>query len=198
MENQWDIRFNTPDYVYGTEPNIFYKEIISKLKQGNILFPADGEGRNSVYAAKLGWNVVAYDYSKVAQEKALKLAEINGVKLDYRVSSYEDFSSTKDFFDAIVFIYTHISSKSRTEILRKHVDFLKSGGLLIMEVYSKNQINNNTGGPKNVDMLYSIDDLKADLSNLDFVKLEEERIILNEGQKHNGVSDIIRIIAKKK
>ncbi|MEZ0130354.1 class I SAM-dependent methyltransferase, partial [Flavobacterium sp. LBUM151] len=115
MNNQWTERWNdrysNEEFAYGEEPNNYFKEQIEKLKPGTILFPAEGEGRNAVYAAKLGWTVSAFDISEEGKNKALKLAETNNVSIDYKVGELETLNYHTEQFDAIALIYAHFPAE---------------------------------------------------------------------------------------
>src|SRR5215510_10066513 len=104
---RWEDRFSEKEYAYGEEPNEYLKEQLIKLTPGAILFPAEGEGRNAVFAAKLGWSVSAFDISSEGKKKALKLAELNKVNIDYQVGELNSLNYHKEQFDAIALIYAH-------------------------------------------------------------------------------------------
>ena len=202
MKEFWDDRYVNQEYVYGTEPNAFLKSIIEDLTPGSILFPADGEGRNSVYAATQGWNVYSFDWSKAGREKAEKLAEKRNVKIDYRVMDFHDLDYPDAFFDAIALIYTHFTTQQKHKFLTGLVDHLKPGGTLIMEVFSKGHIryqqeNAGVGGPRDVDLLYSMEEVKKIFGDLTIKMLSETEVTLQEGRYHNGTGLVIRMIAKK-
>ncbi|MDD3322392.1 MAG: class I SAM-dependent methyltransferase [Paludibacter sp.] len=195
MENSWNQRYAQEEYVYGTEPNGFFKEELLKLQPGRILFPAEGEGRNAVYAATQGWKVVAFDSSFEAKKKAEKLALKNNVTIDYQISTIEDFENEEKSFDAIVLIYVH--TDNREENHRKLVKYLKPGRKLIIEGFSKNQLENNSGGPRNLSMLLSVEELKSDFKTMNDIQFSELDIELNEGLLHIGKASVIRVIATK-
>ena len=196
MLNQWDERYNRSDYIYGTEPNLFLKDFIEKNKPGKLLLPGDGEGRNSVYAAKSGWQVTAFDSSKVAKAKALKLARQMNVSIQYDVCSVMDFS-TAHKFDLISIIFLHLEPNIRKSFHKKLKEHLNKEGHILLEVFSKEQIHNSTGGPKNPDMLYSIDELKHDFDGMNIKFLEKTTTYLSEGTHHNGQANVIRLLASK-
>ena len=195
MKQMWDRRYASDDYVYGIHPNIFFKDKIEGVEPGEILLPAEGEGRNAVYAAALGWNVHAFDFSSNAREKALHLSKENKVNIQYAVHGMEEADYETVSFDMLAFIYAH--NTNRMDNHRHLLKFLKPGGTIIMEAFSKEQINNNTGGPKDVNMLYSIEELKEDFSQLSELNVWEEDIMLDEGTSHSGKSSVTRLIGKK-
>jgi SAM-dependent methyltransferase len=193
----WDERYSSNDFVYGTEPNIFFKDELDKLSPGNILLPGDGEGRNSVYAAKNGWKVDAIDFSTVAKEKALELAEENSVKINFEVADLAAHKPKTIYYDAAAIIYLHLNPKIRKGVHSKVVDSLNPGGTLILEVYEKEQLGKSSGGPQNIDMLYSKKELKDDFSKMKIIVLEKRIITLNESEYHKGKAVVLRLIAVK-
>jgi hypothetical protein len=197
MDQFWDERYKVTNYVYGISPNLFFKENIDRLTPGKLLLPAEGEGRNANYAAKSGWIVSAYDYSSVAQKKALKLASENNVSIDYQLASHEDFSAMPESFDCLALIYVHLPKNIRNTIHQKLVSFVKPGGTIILEAFSKEQLLLNSGGPKDPDLLYTLDDLNEDFKQLYSLKTEYQTILLEEGSLHHGEAHVVRLIGKK-
>jgi len=180
--NFWDERYSGEEYVYSTEPNQFFKEQIDKLtKRGNLLLPGEGEGRNGVYAAKLGWQVDAFDHSTIARAKAFKLAERKAVKINYSVADLTEFIPVKNYYNAAAIIFVHFDSEERSVFHHKIIDSLKPGGKLILEAFSKNQFGKNSGGPQNIEMLYSLEEIKNDFIEMKTILLEEKNVFLNEG-----------------
>jgi len=195
MENIWNQRYAQEEYVYGVNPNEFYKEELSKLQPGKILFPAEGEGRNAVYAAIKGWDVVAFDSSEEAKKKAEKLAEKNNVRLNYQTASIEEFEYDENSFDAIVLIYVHTMNREQNH--QKLLRMLKPGGVIILEGFSKEQMMNNSGGPRNSEMLFSEEELTRDFNDLKEKQITKTETELNEGQLHKGKASVIRLLGIK-
>ncbi|MFA6582392.1 MAG: class I SAM-dependent methyltransferase [Paludibacter sp.] len=195
MENIWNQRYAQEEYVYGVNPNEFYKEELSKLQPGKILFPAEGEGRNAVYAAIKGWDVVAFDSSEEAKKKAEKLAEKNNVRLNYQTASIEEFEYEENSFDAIVLIYVHTMNREQNH--QKLLRMLKPGGVIILEGFSKEQLMNNSGGPRNSEMLFSEEELTRDFNDLKEKQITKTETELNEGQLHKGKASVIRLLGIK-
>jgi len=131
----WDERYSSNEFAYGTEPNIYFKNELDKLSPGNLILPGDGEGRNSVYASKNGWKVDAIDFSTVAKEKALKLAEEKSVKINFEVANLAEYKPKTNYYDAAAIIFLHLNPQIRSAIHSRIVDSLKPGGTLIIEVY---------------------------------------------------------------
>ncbi|MFO7863666.1 MAG: class I SAM-dependent methyltransferase [Salinivirgaceae bacterium] len=202
MSEFWNRRYSEPHYAYGEEPNAWFREQIDFLKPGKILLPGDGEGRNGVYAATKGWEVEAFDLSQSGKEKALLLAEQQGVQINFQVEDLAHLEFPENYFDAVALIYTHFQPGLRTVFHRKLADYLKVGGVLFIEGFAKDQIHrvsetNAGGGPKNVDMLYSLDELRSDFSNFDVRLAVEKSVHLDEGLFHVGESDVVRFVAIK-
>jgi SAM-dependent methyltransferase len=202
MNQKWDERYKDNEFAYGTEPNVFFKEWLLKFEPGKILMPADGEGRNGVFAAQLNWNVISFDLSAEGQQKALKLAKENNVSLDYIVGDLEQLEFEKNSFDAIGLIYAHFSAETKSKLHKKLNDYLKPGGIVIFEAFSKRHLdlkkaNPKVGGPDNSNDLFSIAEILADFEKFEILYLEEEEIILNEGKFHVGTGSVIRFVGKK-
>lgn len=197
MNQFWNERYAVNDYVYGTEPNEYFKAQLEKLNPGKILLPGEGEGRNAVFSAKLGWDVIAFDGSSEGKRKAEKLAAKNNVIINYKVLDYDSVDFAPETFDAIALIFTHMHPEKREGYHRKLITFLKPGGFLILEGFAKNQINRNTGGPRNIDMLFSKDELKNDFSSLNKLNITENEIHFKEGIFHDGNASVVRIFGMK-
>jgi len=195
MSNIWNERYAQPEYVYGVKPNEFFKQELSKLQPGKILFPAEGEGRNAVYAALQGWDVTAFDSSTEAKKKAEKLAADNDVQINYLIASMEGFEYEENSFDALVLIFAH--NQNRESNHQKLLRYLKPGGTLILEGFSKKQLANNSGGPRNLEMLFSEEELNSDFKVLNTLSVVEFEIELEEGRLHIGKSDVMRVVGMK-
>jgi len=193
----WDERYSPIEFVYGTEPNIFFREELDKLTPGRILMPGEGEGRNAVHAALNGWKVDAVDFSFVAKAKALKLAAENSVNINYKISDLSDYKPKSNYYDAAVIIFLHLNAEKRSDVHLKIVNALKSAGILILEVYEKEQLGKSSGGPQNFDMLYSIEEMEKDFKLLKINSLEKKVIHLNESSHHKGEAVVLRLIAVK-
>lgn len=195
--NFWDERYSTEEFIYGKEPNKFFKERLEKLKPGKILLPGEGEGRNAVFAARLGWVVDSTDQSIVAKSKAEKLAKECGVKINYSVCDIKDYIFKENYYDAAASIFFHKPAELRSEIHKKIIKSLKPDGVFIFEMFNKEQLGRDSGGPQNYDMLYSFEDIERDFSSLTTILLESKIITLDEGPKHSGEASVIRYIGIK-
>lgn len=201
--NRWNERFSNAEFVYGELPNEYFREQIDKLPVGKILLPAEGEGRNGVYAARLGWQVSAFDISAQGKIKALTLAEKNNVTLDYQVGELHTLNYTSGQFDAMALIYAHFPTEIKSRMHKALSEYVRTGGVLIFEAFSKNHLqynaNNETvGGPREIGMLFSKKELLSDFPHYEVLELEEKVIELNEGPFHSGTGSVIRFVGRKK
>lgn len=201
--DRWNERYRGKEFAYGEAPNEYLKQQIDRLSPGSILFPAEGEGRNAVYAAGLGWKVSAFDISAEGQRKALQLATSRGVKIDYQVGEIESLGYQPGQFDVLALIYAHFPALIKSQLHKTLGGFLRKGGTLIFEAFSKKHIeyirqNEKVGGPKEIDMLFSIEELQSDFLHYDFEELAEMEVELHEGLFHNGKGSVIHCVARKK
>lgn len=199
----WNQRYGEAEYAYGVAPNAFLKEQLAHLEAGSILFAAEGEGRNAVHAATLGWQVSAFDISVEGQKKALALAARHGVELDYAVGSLESLGYTQGQFDALVLIFAHFPAAIKSSMHAALDKLLRPGGTLILEAFSKNHLayqarNPGVGGPKDIAQLYSLDEIEADFSNYERLQLVEQEAELDEGKFHQGTASVVRFVGRKR
>lgn len=202
MKEFWNERYSAPEYAYGTAPNEFFAGALAGLKLGKILFPAEREGRNAVYAAEAGWEVSAFDLSEEGKKKADQLAASRGVSMDYQVGNLSKMSYPAESFDVLALIFAHFPASLRESFHRKLFTFLKPGGVLILEGFSKDHlkfssVNPLAGGPKDPSMLFSEEELRSDFKEMEILNLEEKEVELEEGLYHSGKSAVIRLVARK-
>lgn len=200
---RWDERYSNDEFAYGTQPNNYLRDQLQKLETGSILFPAEGEGRNAVFAAQLGWDVSAFDISTEGKNKALLLAENNNVKIDYQVGELQNLNFKKEQFDVIALIYAHFPADIKSSLHKMLDQYLRKDGFIIFEAFSKKHLefvlkNEKVGGPKDIESLFSIDEIKSDFPDYDIIELVETEIELSEGVFHNGTASVIRFLGKKK
>ena len=199
MKSEWDTRYNTEEFIYGKAPNMFFADFLLNSKEvGKILLPAEGEGRNAVFAASVGWEVDAFDFSEAAQYKALKYAKESFVDINYFIQDFGDLKLNNQYYDCIALIYNHIERQYRIPCFEKYYEALKPGGFLIFEGFSKEQIHfKQSGGPKIEHLLYSIEEIEQDFAKFTINEIKQQKTFLNEGKLHYGISSIIRMIASK-
>lgn len=193
----WNERYANDEYQYGIEPNEFLKSQLESIKPGKILFPGEGEGRNAVYAASIGWKVLAFDQSETGRNKAMKLALQKNVVIDYEIATLQEWAGNEEDFDVIALIYIHMPPVLRNEIHKKMIRCLKHGGLIILEAFNKKQLQYNSGGPRDAEMLFSKEILQEDFSSLNIKYLQEKEIKLHEGRHHEGIAEVVRFAGQK-
>ena len=202
-QNFWDERYAEQEYAYGTAANVYFRKQLQKLEPGKILLPAEGEGRNAVFAAGTGWQVYAFDQSIRGKEKALELARQNGVEICYAIADAEKAAYPENSFDALALIFAHFPEAKRSAIHQHLLRFLKPGGVLILEGFSRRHSefqkgNPKAGGPRDPEMLFDLEMLKEDFRDFEFQEASEETIRLEEGEYHQSEASLIRIFAVKK
>ncbi len=197
MQERWNNRFQADKSVYGKIPNQFFADELELLAPGSILLPGEGQGRNAVFAAKLGWDVRALDFSEVARKQALAFAAEEEVALTYDLMSFEQMDLPKDTYDAAGLILAHTLPQFRPLVHKKVAAALKPGGFLILEGFHKKQLGRTSGGPKRIDMLFNEAELTEDFSDLEILNLKVKTVELDEGNFHQGEAVIIRLLAKK-
>jgi SAM-dependent methyltransferase len=198
----WNDRYRTDEYVYGEHPNEYLRVQLEKLTPANILFPAEGEGRNAVFSAVCGWDVTAFDISDEGRAKALKLADKHGVSIDYLVGELNYLDLPAETFHAIGLIYAHFPNKRRADIHKSLIKLLKPGGYLILEGFSKENLdyvakNPGIGGPRDEALLFTAEQIAADFAELETIELTQSEIQLSEGLLHNGTGSVIRFTGRK-
>ncbi|MEO0338336.1 MAG: class I SAM-dependent methyltransferase, partial [Bacteroidota bacterium] len=166
----WNQRYSANDYAYGKAPNVFFAEQLRQLTPGKILLPADGEGRNSVFAATLGWEAIAFDISSEGKQKAEQLANEKNVSIEYLVGDLESLDLAPQSFDAMALIYAHFPPAIKSKYHQLLQKYLKPGGIVILEAFSKTHLhyrdkNPKVGGPNNLGMLFSEAEIEEDFKD---------------------------------
>lgn len=196
---RWEDRYRVPDYVFGTEPNYFLLSCKALLpRSGKALAVADGEGRNGIWLAEQRLEVLSLDFSPSAQEKARALAKQRGVTLTIAQADVHTWDYPEAAFDVVVEIFTQFSTPA--ERAKKWAGMrkaLKRGGLLIIQGYTPKQLQYGTGGPKQVENLYTRAMLEEAFRDFRDMKIVEEEIEIYEGTSHGGMSAVINLTARK-
>jgi SAM-dependent methyltransferase len=196
---RWENRYAVPEYAFGKEPNYFLASCKSLLpRNGRALAVADGEGRNGVWLAEQGLDVVSIDFSPSAQKKARALAAERGVNVTFQQTDVHKWDYPPAAFDVVVEIFTQFSTPPERALKwagMRHA--LKSGGLLIVHGYTPKQLEYGTGGPKELDNLYTRALLEDAFGDFREVKIVEEEREIHEGTSHGGMSAMIGLTARK-
>jgi SAM-dependent methyltransferase len=189
---QWDKRFDRSMYLYGTEPVEFLRAQIGNLPKGKALCLASGEGRNAVYLAQQGYDVVAMDASPVGLEKATALAARNNVTIGTEVGDLQHgYDMGEEQYDLITDFYYH-----DTAMLDDVMRALKPGGMFILQNFSIAQLETNKFGPKNPDYLVKPNELLTMFAGHRIIYYEDTVVELDEGM-HQGPGAVIRLIVQK-
>ena len=195
----WNERFSTPGYLFGTEPNAFLKSQAHRLRKGQTaLSIADGEGRNGVFLAERGLEVLAVDFSPVALAKARDLAMSRGVAVKFEQTDVLNWAWPTAQFDVVAAIFVQFATAAqRPRFFAGIKQALRPGGLLLMQAYRPEQLAYATGGPKDVTQLYTralLEDAFGDFATLE---IREHDSVLHEGDRHVGMSALIDLVGTK-
>lgn len=202
----WDERYAENDgYLYGTEPNDFVREQLTAADgrravaetPGRALAVADGEGRNGVFLASLGWEVTTFDGAQSGVDKARRLAAERGVTVDARCADAADIALGSEAFDLVVSVFAHMPPPVRADLHRRVVAALRPGGVLVLEAYTPDQIGKGTGGPPVPELTMTRDLLAVELDGLVFDHAAELDREVHEGPGHTGLGSVVQIVARK-
>lgn len=195
MKATWNERYQNSTYQYGINPNDFLTEQLQGLQPGRILVPAAGEGRDMVYAAKLGWEAHGFDLSEQGEAKAIKLARDQQVNIHFKCTDAFKINYPLESFDVIALSFFHLPPDMRKAFHQRCVTWLKPGGRIILEGFNKSQLGKTSGGPKQVDWLFSSQELAEDFKGLTVQINEEKDRLLDEGLLHQGIASVIQFTA---
>ncbi|QQE13999.1 class I SAM-dependent methyltransferase [Planctomycetota bacterium] len=194
----WNDRYSVNEYVYGRDPNGFLAEVTPRLpKGGRALCLAEGEGRNAVWLAKQGYDVVAVDMSEVGLDKARQLAEQENVSIETVCSNLDDFVIEENQWDVIVVIFVPVQPELRRSIYSSVSRGLKKGGKFVVEMYTPRQLEMGTGGGSDINVMVDESVIRKELTGLKFEILEEKDRVILEGVYHTGKSAVVQLLAVK-
>lgn len=191
--SQWDDRFSSPDYVYGTEPNRWLRAQSGVIRPGGrVLSLGEGEGRNAVWLAGQGFQVDAVDGSAVGLAKARRLAAERGVALRTEVADLDAYQPEAGAYDALVLIFVHLPPALRARVHAAGAAALRPGGVVIVEAFTPRQLGRGSGGPRQADLLAEVSTLRGDFPSVEWWVLEEAEVQLDEGPLHRGAAAVVR------
>jgi cyclopropane fatty-acyl-phospholipid synthase-like methyltransferase len=196
----WNKRFNTPDYIFGKAPNEYLQaQAMLHLKKGaSVLCVADGEGRNSVWLAKQGMQVDAFDVSEIALSKAIALSKEEGVQVQFSLALSDTWDWQPNHYDAVVGIFIQFADPvMRARLFAQMVSTLRPRGVLIIQGYTPKQLEFKTGGPSILEHLYTEDMIRDLINYLEIIDLCVYEKSLSEGPKHTGMSALLGLVARK-
>src|SRR5512142_861084 len=196
----WNERYSGEHYHFGTEPNAFLVSQRARLTPGlTCLAVADGEGRNGVWLAEQGLDVLWVDNSHVAQAKAERLAQQRGVTMRFELADLANWAWGEGCFDMVVAIFIQFAPPGLREQMFAHIKrSLKPGGLLLLQGYTPRQHQYKTGGPSQVENLYTEALLRKEFADMEILHLQEHDSVINEGSGHSGMSALIDMVARKR
>lgn len=194
----WDGRYSSEDYLYGTEPNDFLVEQVAGIALGRALCLAEGEGRNAVFLAGLGFEVTAVDQSSEGGRKTLALAAERGVEVEVVTSDLVEYDLGADRWDLIVSIFAHLPPAVRTDLFMRLPRSLVPGGTLILEAYRPEQAGRSTGGPPDPNRLYDLPTLERELIGLEPILARETERDVIEGSGHTGAGAVVQLVARRR
>ena len=194
----WDERYKQETPVYGEAPNDFLVEQVTLLRPGTCLCLAEGQGRNAVWLAEQSFAVTAVDQSFVGMDKARAFAKARGVPLVTTVADLANYDLGHERWDNIVSIFGHLPSDLRRDVHRRLIDALRPGGVFLLEAYTPDQLaTNGVGGPSDLDMLPTAEQLSAELAGLETLLAREITREVNEGEYHKVSSAVVQFVARK-
>ena len=193
----WNERYASSEFAYGTEPNSFLVQNASLLSSP-VLSLAEGEGRNAVFLASLGLDVLGVDASDVGLAKAQKLAASKGVSIQTEVADLAAYEPRENHYGSVISISAHLPSQVRNRLYPLIARSLKPGGVILLESYAKSQLSRNTGGPKDPDLLMDVAELEQQFPNCEPILAQEIEREIIEGKFHTGLASVVQFIARKK
>lgn len=195
----WNQRFSEEKFAYGKEPNDFLASIKFEQPQGQVMCLAEGQGRNAVYLAGLGFEVTAVDLSEVGLKRTRELAAERNVQVHTICADLSTFEIEQNSQDGIVMIFGHTPPLVKKHVHMQIASGLKPGGFLALEGYSKDQLKYKTGGPPVAPLLYSLEELMADFDHeFDWIVAHEIEREIIEGEYHNGNSAVVQLYGRKR
>jgi SAM-dependent methyltransferase len=194
---RWDERYSKPEFAFGTEPNDFLVSVADQIPPGPVLMLGEGEGRNAVFLAGRGYEVVAVDQSDVGLAKARRLAQERGVRVRTQRADLGDYRIEPGAWAGIVSIFCHLPLSIRVPLHAAVVRGLRPGGVFVLEAYTPRQLGRGTGGPSDPEMLPTIDVLTEELAGLEFVYARELERVVREGACHTGLAAVVQLVARR-
>ncbi|MFY0516970.1 class I SAM-dependent methyltransferase [Lysinibacillus sp. UGB7] len=196
--NAWDKRFQTLEYVYGEQPNNFIKNYVDYLKNyPNVAAYAEGEGRNAVFLANEGHTVTAFDYAQSGLQKTEQLAKRHDVIVETKLTDLLQDELPVEFFDAAIMVFGHFRVEHQHEVIKRIIDSVKPGGLIMMELYSIHQLPYASGGPQQLEFLYDPIDVLTWCQSHKILHFFTGEQVRNEGILHTGLAHTIQFIIEK-
>jgi 2-polyprenyl-3-methyl-5-hydroxy-6-metoxy-1,4-benzoquinol methylase len=194
----WNSRFAEAEHAYGEAPNAFVQQEAWRLAEaGGVLLPGDGQGRNSVWLARQGFAVTCVDWSEAGLARARELALRHAVSIEPVQADLSTWLWPVSEYDAVVAVHLHLPPATRQQVHHAMLRALKPGGLILLEAFDLEQAGLGSGGPRNPLMLYSAEMLAEDFAEAEILMLERAQVILDEGLYHQGMAEVVRMVAAR-
>jgi SAM-dependent methyltransferase len=198
-QKMWDERFAQAEPVYGEQPNSYLRAQAHRLTPGcEVLVPGDGYGRNGLWLARQGFRVTTVDLSHVGVERARKTAQAAGLVMSIQEADLATWTWPVSGFDAVASVFLHLPPELRPQIHAQMLGALKPGGLLIIEAFTPAQLQHSSGGPKQVELLYTAEILRKDFAEAEALELQEVELDLDEGRMHSGSAAVVHGVFRKR
>lgn len=194
----WNQRYSGNALAYGHAPNEFLAQMADRLpRSGRALDIGAGEGRNALFLASRGLDVLAVDQSEIGMQKAQRLAQERGLTLRTQAVDLQDFDAEAGSLDLVTSIFVHLPAALRAAVHGRILGWLKPGGLFLLEAYAPEQIERNTGGPKEPGRLASLEAIMGELTGLEVMHRAALVRNVSEGQFHTGEASVVQVVARK-
>lgn len=193
----WEERYSAEEYVFGIEPNDFLREVVADLPTGTALCIAEGEGRNAVHLASLGWQVESFDLTEAGVRKTAALAQRRGVDVTSHVADAAEFDLGVDRWNLIVSIFAHMPPPVRRDLHSRVVRALRPGGVFVLEAYRPEQLGRGTGGPPVAELMMPLTALRDELVGLELEHAVELERSVVEGSGHTGEAAVVQVVARR-
>lgn len=194
----WDERFRAEAAAYGTQPSLYLKEKAALLRAGQkALVPGDGGGRNGVWLAEQGLDVLAVDFSPVGLRCARDLAAARGVPLRTERADVTAWAWPVAAYDLVAAVYLHLPSAHRARVHHAMLAALKPGGHIILEAFHVEQLRYASGGPRTDDLLFTEERLRSDFADAEILELRKDLVHLDESRLHQGPGMLVRMLARR-
>lgn len=197
MREFWEARYAEPGFAYGTEANAFLQSQRHLLEAGRrALAVGDGEGRNGVWLAEQGLEVVSVDYSEAGLAKVRELAASRGVKVCTLAEDLLEWRWPHGQYDLVVSIFVHFRPEDRPRMHQAMLATVRPGGLVLLEAFHRRQLGRSSGGPPVEAMLYTQAELATDFAAGEILLMEEREVDLTEGPYHRGPAAVVRAVVR--
>lgn len=180
---QWDERYAGAELVWTDNPNVFVAEILSDARPGTAVDLAAGEGRHAVWLARRGWDVTAVDFSEVGLQRAQQWAAEVGVgeRLTTTVSDIAEYAPQPDSLDLVLLAYVQVPADVRRKAIMQCAAGLRVGGQIAVVAHDSSNLADGTGGPPDARVLYTAEDVAADLAATPFDwEFQRQEVALRE------------------